>query len=76
MQQLHFAWIGSDQPGQPHYYRIQGPTFILEYDNTQNDANHVHVVWRDFQGDFGDDVLREHYEKQPHREAEPVGAAQ
>jgi hypothetical protein len=76
VQQLHFAWIGSDQPGQPHYYRIQGPTFILEYDNTQNDANHVHVAWRDFQGDFGDDVLREHYEKQPHREAEPVGAAQ
>ena len=54
---VHFAWIGSDKPGQPHYYRIQGPTFILEYDNTQNDANHVNVLWRDFENDFGADIV-------------------
>lgn len=63
---VHFAWIGSDQPGQPHYYRIQGPTFILEYDNTQNDANHVHVLWRDFENDFGADLLKEHYDAVKH----------
>ncbi len=60
---IHFAWSGKIQPGSPHYYRIQGPTFIMEYDNTQNDANHVHVVWRDFKNDFGADLLRQHYEK-------------
>jgi hypothetical protein len=49
------------EPGQPHYYRVQGPSFLIEYDNTQNDANHAHTVWRDFTGDFGDDLLREHY---------------
>ena len=46
--------------GEKHYYRIQGPTFLVEYDNTQNDGNHIHSVWRDFQGDFGRDLLREH----------------
>ena len=56
-----FAWAGSTQPGEPHYYRIQGPTFLVEYDNTQNGANHIHTVWRDFEGDFGRDLLREHY---------------
>ena len=60
---IHFAWSGKIKPGNPHYYRIQGPTFIFEYDNTQNDANHVHVVWRDFQNDFGADLLKQHYEK-------------
>ena len=59
--QLHFAWAGSEDPGQPHYYRIQTPTFLIEYDNTQNNANHIHSVWRDFKNDFGVDVLREHY---------------
>lgn len=57
---IHFAWAGSREPGQPHYYRIQGKTFLVEYDNTQNNANHIHVVWRDFDGDFGRDLLREH----------------
>ena len=47
--------------GEAHYYRIQGPSFLVEYDNTQSDANHVHTVWRDFDGDFGRDLLREHY---------------
>lgn len=61
-----FAWAGGLEPGQGHYYRIQGPTFLLEFDNTQNNANHVHTVWRDFANDFGEDVLREHYETVPH----------
>jgi len=56
-----FAWMGSTKPGKGHYYRIQGSKFLVEYDNTQNDANHIHAVWRDFEGDFGEDVLAEHY---------------
>lgn len=65
-EQVTFGWAGSDQPGQGHYYRIQGPTFLLEYDNTQNNANHVHAAWREFQGDFGLDVIAEHYRSTPH----------
>lgn len=61
---VHFAWAGSKERGQGHYYRVQGPTFLLEYDNTQNDANHVHAVWRDFNGDYGADLLKEHLEKE------------
>ncbi len=61
MDQIHFGWAGSVEPGRPHYYRIQGPTFLIEYDNVQNGANHIHTVWRDFDGDFGRDLLREHY---------------
>lgn len=63
---LTFAWAGSDQPGLGHYYRIQGPTFLLEYDNTQNNANHVHAVWREWAGDFGQDLLEEHYKHSAH----------
>ncbi len=55
-----FAWAGPTTRGAKHYYRLQGPTFLIEYDNAQNDGNHIHAVWRDFQGDFGRDVLREH----------------
>jgi uncharacterized protein DUF3500 len=61
-----FAWAGSLESGKPHYYRVQGPTFLIEYDNTQNDANHIHSVWRDFAGDFGRDLLREHYRSSTH----------
>jgi hypothetical protein len=61
-----FAWAGSTDVGAPHYYRVQGPTFLIEYDNTQNNANHIHSVWRDFNGDFGRDVLREHYRSGVH----------
>lgn len=57
---IHFAWAGGLEKGQPHYYRVQGATFVLEYDNTQNDANHVHTVWRDFSHDFGIDFLGRH----------------
>jgi len=62
-----FAWAGGLGAGEGHYYRVQGPTFLVEYDNTQNDANHIHAVWRDFDGDFGRDLLREHY-KTAHRQ--------
>lgn len=58
---LVFAWIGSAERGKPHYYRIQSASFLIELDNTQNEANHVHTVWRNFDGDFGDDVLKDHY---------------
>jgi hypothetical protein len=57
---LHFSWAGSIESGEPHYYRVHGPTLLIEYDNTQNDANHVHSVWRDLERDFGGDLLREH----------------
>ena len=60
-REVAFAWAGSTLRGEGHYYRIQGPSFLVEYDNTQNGANHVHTVWRDFDGDFGRDLLREHY---------------
>jgi hypothetical protein len=60
---VHFAWMGGVERGQPHYYRVQGPTFLLEYDNTQNEANHPHAVWREFKGDFGRDFLGEHLKK-------------
>ena len=57
---LHFAWAGSAERGRHHYYRLAGPRFLVEYDNTQNDANHAHSVWRDPGNDFGDDLLRRH----------------
>jgi hypothetical protein len=60
---VYFAWAGGIEPGMPHYYRVQGPTFLLEYDNTQNNANHIHTVWRNFKQDFGDDALKRHYEE-------------
>ncbi|MFZ5494051.1 MAG: DUF3500 domain-containing protein [Verrucomicrobiota bacterium] len=58
---VHFAWAGSIESGQAHYYRIHSPDFVIEYDNTQNGANHIHTTWRDFKGDFGRDLLREHH---------------
>jgi hypothetical protein len=65
-QSLHFAWAGGLEPGQGHYYRIQGPDFLMEYDNTQDKANHIHCVWRDLKNDFGEDPLRKHYEQAAH----------
>jgi len=61
-----FAWAGPVERGKKHYYRVQGPTFLIEYDNTQNDANHIHSVWRDFNGDFGQDLLRDHVKSVAH----------
>lgn len=63
---IRFAWAGGLKMGEGHYYRVQGPGFLLEYDNTQNNAYHVHSAWRDFDGDFGEDILRAHYEQSPH----------
>jgi hypothetical protein len=60
---VRFAWAGGLELGQPHYYRVQGPTFVAEYDNTQNNANHIHAVWRDLENDFGADLLRRHYQQ-------------
>jgi hypothetical protein len=68
LEKLQFAWAGAQQPGigNGHYYRIQGPTIIIEYDNTQNNANHVHSVIRDLKNDFGGDQLLEHYKNKKH----------
>lgn len=60
---VHLAWAGSTEPGRPHYYRLQGPRLLVEYDNTQRNVNHAHSVWRDPEGDFGLDVLTAHLER-------------
>jgi hypothetical protein len=60
-KKLHFAWAGSLERNGPHYFRIQGVDFIIEYANTQNDANHAHLVWRDLKNDFARNSLKEHY---------------
>lgn len=62
-EDIYFAWAGGLNTGDPHYYRIHGPEFVIEYDNTQNDANHIHTVIRDLKNDFGENVLKEHYEE-------------
>jgi Protein of unknown function (DUF3500) len=59
---LYFAWAGGEEPREPHYYRIQSSKFLIEFDDTQDNANHIHSVWRDFDGDFGLDLLKEHYQ--------------
>lgn len=75
IDELHFAWAGSIEPREPHYYRLQGPELFVEYDNTQRDVNHVHTVWRNLRSDFGGpaagvepvgDPLGEHYATDPH----------
>lgn len=60
LDEIHLAWAGSTRPGEPHYYRLQGPRFLAEWDNTQRGANHGHSVWRDPVNDFGLDVLATH----------------
>ena len=64
---FRFAWAGSLTAGEAHYFRIHGPATLIEHDNTQNGANHVHAVWRDLAADFGTDALADHYRRQPHR---------
>jgi len=66
MNLIRFGWAGGMKIGLPHYYRVQGKTFLIEFDNTQNNANHIHTVWRDFNGDFGEDLLKEHYHNSHH----------
>lgn len=61
IEKIRFGWAGGTKPGDAYYYRIQGPTFLMECANTQNQANHVHATWRDFTGDFGRDLLGEHF---------------
>lgn len=63
LEHLHFAWAGSTTPGEGHYYRLHGPTVLFEFDNVQNGNNHPHAVWRDFDGDYGEDLLRKHHEE-------------
>ncbi len=72
MDAIRFCWAGGMETGQPHYYRIVGPSFVIEYDNTQNDANHVHTVWHDRTSDFGGDVLSEHM-KRDHGNGQETG---
>ncbi len=66
LNKIHFAWMGDKEPvrgaGHGHYFRVHGPTFLIEYDNTQNGANHVHSVVRDLTDDWGEDLLKAHYD--------------
>ena len=68
--ELRFAWAGGTEVGEAHYYRIHGPTILVEYDNQQSNANHIHTVWRDLRHDFGGDLLAEHY--RTHKHANPA----
>jgi hypothetical protein len=58
---ITFAWTGGTARGQGHYYAIKSPTFLIEYDNTQNEANHIHSVLREVTGDWGEDLIASHY---------------
>jgi hypothetical protein len=60
---ITFAWAGPLEPGRGHYYAVRGPSFLVEYDNTQNGANHIHAVWRDLTNDWGADALADHYRR-------------
>ena len=71
---IHFAWAGSLRPGEPGYYRVSGPTFLIEFDNTAETADHVHAILREFAGDFGRDLLALHYERE-HGRALASGSA-
>jgi hypothetical protein len=62
IEAVRFGWAGATEQGRQHYYRVQGPLFLIEYDASQDGGNHIHTVWRDFNGDFGRDLLREHYQ--------------
>jgi hypothetical protein len=66
LDEVRFAWAGGARPGEGHYYSVHGPTFLLEYDNTQDHANHIHSVWRDLRHDWGDDLLARHYAEGHH----------
>jgi hypothetical protein len=66
MDSVRFGWAGEIESNKPHYYRIQGKTFLIEFDNAEDNGNHIHLVWRDFNGDFGTDLLKEHYKNSKH----------
>jgi hypothetical protein len=59
---IYFAWSGGVSRRDRRYYRVQTPSFLIEFDDTQDNANHIHSVWRDFTGDFGQDLLQQHYQ--------------
>jgi hypothetical protein len=61
LDDVTFAWAGPEVAGHGHYYAVRGPGFLVEYDNTQNGANHIHAVWRDLANDWGEDLLASHY---------------
>ena len=73
LETIRVGWAGSTQPREPHYFRIQGANFLIEFDNSG--GNHIHSVWRDFEGDFGRDVLREHYRARGRQRASACTAA-
>ena len=60
--EMYFAWSGATQRGDLHYYRVQAPAFLIEFDDTQNGGNHIHSVWRDYKNDWGADLLKAHYD--------------
>jgi hypothetical protein len=66
VSEIRFGWAGATEYGKGHYYRIQGQSFLIEFDNTINNANHIHTVWRDFDGDFGKDIIKAHYMESSH----------
>ena len=66
---IYLAWAGGISRGNLHYYRVQAPSFLIELDNTQDQANHIHSVWRDFRGDFGEDLLQQHYKASQHHKS-------
>ncbi len=68
LDKVVFAWMGGTERGVGTYYRVQGTTFLIEFDNTQNSNNHIHAVWRDFKNDWGADLLAAHYQKLHHKD--------
>ena len=68
LHDVHFLWAGGTEPGDPMYYRLQGASLMVEYENAVRDANHVHTVWRDLDNDWGRDVLAEHHATHQHRD--------
>ena len=72
IENIYFAWMGGLNPDENHYFRIHGPTFVLEYDNAQ--GNHAHLVWHSRTNDFGADALRRHYETSPHHQGASAGS--
>lgn len=68
LNKVVFAWMGGLERGMGTYYRVQGSTFLIEFDNTQNNNNHIHAVWRDYKNDWGADLLADHYHKLTHKD--------
>ncbi|MBD5779415.1 DUF3500 domain-containing protein [Pelagicoccus sp. NFK12] len=63
---VRFGWAGPVDREQGNYYYLQGARFLIEYDNTQNGNNHIHSVWREFDGDFGEDLIQSHRHQHAH----------